>query len=130
MSSSERGGRRVLWFGAFGGAAAWGVQLLASVALGSATCVRSGGAVASFGSTWWTLAVISALALLVALASTQAAARSLSRERSARAGRGGAPPVPAGWADFVALAGLLLDGLFVVGVVASTLPLFMVSICR
>jgi hypothetical protein len=122
--------RSLLWFGAFGGAAAWSVQLLSCVALGAGTCLSSGNVVPEFGGTWWALVVISGVALFVGLAATGTAARSLLRAQAARAVEPPALGSRASRARFMAFGGLLLDGVFVIGLVFNTLPLFMVPVCR
>jgi phosphotransferase system glucose/maltose/N-acetylglucosamine-specific IIC component len=113
-------GLRALWFGLFGAPAAWALQLIVSYALVAHFCYPRSTPLASpaFGGTRVVATVVSAalivvamLALVVALRSTRAAGDAESRAR------------------FLAMAGVLVSGIFVYGTLMAALPLVSMRPC-
>lgn len=111
------GSRRLLWFGLFGGHVAWTLQLVVNYVLASLACLPQAPDVAIAGVHGYALlmALVSAVTGAVALTATVAAFR-LWRQS---AGNGRWDAEPARWPGFVALAGFLLSGLFLVVIVAG-----------
>ncbi|HEY8475495.1 MAG TPA: hypothetical protein VIN09_01355 [Chloroflexota bacterium] len=107
-----------LWFGLLGGHAAWSLHLLLAYFIASLACLPTAGfqvfEVDGFG----LLIVLLTVAMgLVALAAAVAAFRAW-RWSGAR-----------GWRGFMALVGLLLDGLFFATIVAQGVPLLYLDPC-
>ncbi len=109
-----------LWFSAFGAAAAWSFDLLAVVSAGSAYCLAPAARLRPYGPAWVLLVAITGVAWLgagVALVST------------VRAGRAPAHDTPSRRARFMAFGGTLLNVMFVVGLLFSTVALFLAPLC-
>ncbi|MBI4496434.1 MAG: hypothetical protein HY689_00830 [Chloroflexi bacterium] len=111
------GSRRLLWFGLFGGHAAWTLQLIVNYFLASLACQPQAPDFAMLGVNGYAIlmVLVSAVTGAVALAATVVAFR---RWRWS-GGNGGWAAEPARWPGFVALAGFLLSGLFFVVIVAG-----------
>jgi hypothetical protein len=121
-----------LWFGLFGAPAAWSVQLMANYALTAHGCFPGSEPRATpyFGGLSTLVLVISAAALAVAAAAGGAAWRSWRTTRAEHpGGHEHLLETGAGRTRFMALAGLLLSGLFLLGVVMAAIPLFLVPPC-
>lgn len=107
-----------LWFGLFGAPAAWSLQLMAGYALTAHGCFPASAprVVPTFGGLWIAVLIISLAALGLAIAAEATAWRSwrvASTERT----------------RFMALAGMMLSGLFLIGVVMAGIPLFIKPAC-
>ena len=121
-----------LWFGLFGAPAAWSMQLMVNYALTAHGCYPGSEprATPDFGGLSTLVLVISVAALTVAAAAGGAAWRSWRASRTEHPGDHAYPlETGAGRTRFMALAGLLLSGLFLLGVVMATIPLFFVPPC-
>ncbi len=123
---------RRLWFGLFGGPAAWSVQLLVNYPLAAHFCYPGKVPLseATFGGLLAVLISVNALMLLTTLA---AGATSIVIWRAAR-DRADGPHDPVletgpGRVRYMAYAGMLLSGLFLIAVLMSAMPLFIVPAC-
>lgn len=119
-----------LWIGAFGAAGAWTVHLLFGVAFGSASCVEAGGALSRFDTSWWILTGVTALLLAVAVASTLLSIRNLHRLGVGLRETEEASESPGARAVFLAFAGLLLGGMFLLALGFSAVAGLSVPFCR
>lgn len=121
-----------LWFGLFGTPVAWSLQLLASYALTAHACFPGAVPLARpAGADAWLIALIaSAAAAVVAAVAGNTAWRSWRATRSEHPGdHGTLLEVGEGRTRFMALAGLLLSGIFFLGIVMNAVPLFLVQPC-
>jgi hypothetical protein len=108
-----------LWFGLFGAPVVWSIQLMLNFALVAHSCFPASEPRTTpiFGGLGFTVTLVSVVALVIALAAGTTAWRSWRATR--REGR----------TRFMAIAGMLVSGLFVLGVVMNSIPLFLVSLC-
>ena len=111
---------RTLWLAGFGGAAAWSLHLLTVVAAGSTRCVRASAPVPRFGPMWLVVLAITATALVGAAWATWRSVRNLQRP--------GLTP-SAARIRFMAFGGLLLNIVFLIGLVFSAVALALVPLC-
>lgn len=113
-----------LWFGALGGAIAWAVHLVVLYPLVDVACAT--------GSVLL-LHAVTALTLAVALAAALSCRRfgRVSRGGSGEpAGDGDARPRQRSRTEFMARAGLWLDVLFAVAIVAEWIPVLLLDPCK
>jgi hypothetical protein len=110
-----------LWFGLFGAPAAWALQLMASYALTAHACFPGATPLASpaAGGSWTAALLVGVAALAASLA---AGATAWGSWRSTHVG-------PERRTRFMALAGLLLSGIFLLGVLMNAIPLFLAPSC-
>jgi hypothetical protein len=121
-----------LWFGLSGAPLLWSVQLMANYALVAHACFPSSIPLATplFGGLWTLVLVISLVAAAVSLAAGATAWRSWrSTEAERPGGHEHLLETGAGRTRFMALAGMLVSGLFLIGVIMNTIPLFLVPPC-
>ena len=125
-----------LWFGLFGAPAAWAVQLISNYALNAHFCYPGDTPLASpdFGGVRAVGLVMSAVLLVVAAAALAVAMRSWRRTR--QEGRRNRSPdhhetveVGEGRTRFMAMAGILVSGIFLFGVLMNGLPLIAMPGC-
>lgn len=121
-----------LWFGLFGAPAMWALQLIADFALVAHFCYPNDTPIASptFGGVRAVALVVSVICLAVGLAALFTALRSW---RITRHGRDGehreVAEVGEGRARFMAMAGLLVSGIFIYGILMAALPLLTLPVC-
>lgn len=127
----------LLWFGLFGAALAWALQLLGNYWLFSHFCyptvspratptfgaVRVVGIIAS-----GVLLLVAVAALLTAIGSWRRTREEAHRHRDARH-REETAEVGEGRTRFMAMAGMLVSGIFVYGLVMNALPLLFMPVC-
>jgi hypothetical protein len=121
-----------LWFGLFGAPAAWSVQLLVNYALVAHACFPKSEPLASpaLGGLHAIVLGTSFAALAIALAAAVTAGRSLRGSRhESHGGNGALLEVGEGRTGFMALAGVLVSGVFLLGIAMNAIPLFLVSPC-
>lgn len=113
-------GRALRWFGLLGGAFAWLAHLLLAYAIAEFGCAGVEHPPTFLGVTAiaWALLILTAVLLLVALASAAAARRSMRRPPDP------APPPCAEAERLMARAGLILDALFCLIILAQAVPIF------
>lgn len=122
----------VLWFGLFGAPAAWALQSIADYALVSHFCMPNDVPLAqpTFGGVRVIALVVSVLCIVTAVAALFTA---IHAWQATRHGHGGehrhVAEVGEGRARFMALAGILVSGIFIYGVVMNALPLVTLPIC-
>ncbi|GJG86952.1 hypothetical protein tb265_21330 [Gemmatimonadetes bacterium T265] len=120
-----------LWAGLFAGPLLWGAQTLANYAVVAHGCYPTSTprATPTFGV--WGLAV--AVSVVAALGTAAAGAVALRSWRATREETGGPTEslldTAEGRTRFMAMTGLVLSGLFLLAVLATGLPLFMVRPC-
>jgi hypothetical protein len=122
-----------LWFGLFGAPIVWSLQLMLGYGLVAYACFPGSEprAVPMFGGLRSMVALVSVVALAVALAAGATAWRSWRATRREHPGDQEALlEVGEGRTRFMALAGMLVSGLFVLGVIMNTIPLFIMPLCR
>lgn len=114
-------GLPALWFGLFGAPAAWSLQLLVSYALTAHACFPGADRLAAQagGGVWPVAFGVSAIAAIAGVSAAVTAWRSWGATRQAREGRD----------RFMALAGMLLSGLFLLGIAMNAAPLFLFQLC-
>lgn len=123
---------RWLWFALFGGPAAWSVQLLVNYPLAAHFCYPGNLPLntPTFGGLRATLIAVNVLMLLTTLAAGTA---SIVIWRGARDRMAGAhDPLLEGGSGrvrYMAYAGMLFSGLFLIAVLMSAMPLFIVPVC-
>jgi len=126
----------LLAFGLFGAAAAWAAQLISNYALMAHFCypLQTPEASPTFGGVRVLSIVISAVLLVVAVLALLVALRSFKLTRN-EAGAKDAPDhqetaeVGEGRTRFLAMAGILVSGIFVYGVLMAAAPLILMPIC-
>lgn len=121
-----------LWFGLFGAPAAWSLQLLVNYALVAHACFPKSEPLAAPVVGGLQAIVLGAgfAALAIALAAEATAWRSWRASRhESRGGHGGLLEVGEGRTGFMALGGVLVSGVFLLGIVMNAIPLFLVSPC-
>lgn len=121
-----------LWFGLFGGAAAWSLQLLASYALVAHGCYPDAEPMAMPVVPGLKTLVLGtgAAALAVALLAGGSAWRSWRATQHEDESRHDPQhEAGAGRMRFMALAGMLLSAVFVLGIVMNVVPLLLLSPC-
>ncbi len=119
-----------LWFGLFGAPLVWSLQLLMSYALVAHACYPASEPMATpvVGGLWTLVLVAGLVALVVALAAGGTAWRSWRTTRAEHPGDEDALlEVGEGRTRFMALAGMLLSGVFLLGIILNAVPLFLVS---
>jgi Co/Zn/Cd efflux system component len=109
-----------LWFGLFGAPVIWSIQLMLNYALVAHACYPASEPLSApvFGGLRATVLAASAVALVIALAAGATAWRSwrATRQEHHRT-------------RFMALAGMLVSGLFLLGVIMNSIPLFIMQPC-
>ncbi len=121
-----------LWAGLFGGPLLWSVQALANYAFVAHSCYPTvlPRTTPTFGSVWGLVLAISIVAALGTVAAGLVALRSWRATRDEKAGSAESLLDTAeGRTRFMALTGLVLSGIFLLAVLATGLPLFMVPTC-
>lgn len=125
--------RAALWFGLFGAPLVWSLQLLVNYALVAHACYPRSEPRATpvFGGLWTFTLVASLVALAVALGAGGTAWRSWRISRHEHRGDAGESlEVGEGRTRFMALAGMLMSGIFLLGIVMAAIPLFLVTPCE
>lgn len=124
--------RWLLWFGFFGGPAAWSIQLLVNYPMAAHFCYPRSIPLnePTFGGLWTALITVNVLMLLTTLAAG-AAAIVVWREARDRSSGSHDPVLDSGVerVRYMAYAGMLVSGLFLFAVLMSALPLFIVPVC-
>lgn len=121
-----------LWFGLFGAAVLWALQLIANYALVSHFCYPSDTPLASptWGGTRVVTVVVSVVVLLGALAALSTA---ITSWRSLREGRDREHhellEVGEGRVRFMAFAGILLSSVFIFAILMNGLPVITMPLC-
>ena len=123
---------RWLWFGFFGGPAAWSIQLLINYPMAAHFCYPQSSPLSepTFSGLWTALITVNVLMLLTTLAAGAAAFVTWRRARDET--EGAHDPVLEGGSGrvrFMAYAGMLVSALFLLAVLMSALPLFIVPVC-
>lgn len=123
---------RWLWFALFGAPAAWSVQLLVNYPLAAHFCYPGTMPLntPTFGGLRATLIAVNMLMLLTTLAAGAAAIVTWRAARNRMAGSH--DPVledGSGRVRYMAYAGMLFSGLFLIAVLMSAMPLFIVPMC-
>ena len=121
-----------LWFGIFGGPFVWAVQLLVDFALVAHFCYPNDTPIATptFGGVRAVALVVSAICSLVSVAALFTALRSWRITRHGReCEHREVAEVGEGRARFMALAGLLVSGIFIYAVLMNALPIVTLPIC-
>ncbi|WOD15015.1 hypothetical protein [Paraburkholderia kirstenboschensis] len=128
----RRGGALMMLFGLLGAAAAWGLQTEIGETLAAQACFPHRTALPAPQWPWLVpaLNVMSIVALLVGIAGVWVAWRSWRIARGARPDSAASESdTAAGRTRFLAMAGLILSLLFLVGVVTAGLAVLLVSPC-
>lgn len=124
--------RWLLWFGLFGAPAAWSIQLLVNYPLAAHSCYPKGVPLnePTFGGLWTALIAVNLLMMLTTLAAG-AAAIVIWRNARDRSSGSHDPVLESGVerVRYMAYAGMLVSGLFLLAVLMSALPLFIVPVC-
>lgn len=137
-AAPQRGlvGLPLLTFGLFGAPAAWALQLISNYALMAHFCypLQTPRASPSFGGVRLVAIVISAALLCVGVAALLVALRSWSAVRHEHAVRRTTEhhetaEVGEGRTRFLAMAGLLVSGIFVYGILMAGAPLIAMPVC-
>jgi hypothetical protein len=128
-----------LWFGLFGAPAAWAIQLITDYALLAHFCYPRDTPLASptFSGVRLVALLVSAGLLVVGVAALLVALRSWRRTRRETSGTASgeqqqqreAADIGEGRTRFMALAGILVSGIFVYGILMAALPLLSMSAC-
>ena len=122
-----------LWFGLFGAPVVWSIQLMLNYGLVAYSCFPGSEPRTTplFGGLRITVLVAGVVALAIALAAGITAWRSWRATRHEHPGSHEALlEVGEGRTRFMALAGMLVSGLFVLGVIMNAIPLFIMPLCR
>lgn len=125
-------GPAALWFGLFGAPAVWSVQLMLGYALAAHACYpeMTPRLVPVIPGLWALELVISLVALAIGAGAAVVAIRSWRAARPRReAAEARLLEVAEGRVRFMALAGVLVSMLFLLGILANGLPLFLVGAC-
>jgi len=126
-----------LWFGLFGAPAAWALQLISNYALVAHACYPRDTPLASpvFGSVRIAAQAISAVLLIAGVAALLLAVRSWRRARreavapSSERNQRTPKDIGEGRTQFMALAGTVVSGIFVYGILMASVPLFSMRTC-
>jgi hypothetical protein len=121
-----------LWFGLFGAPTIWSIQLMLNYALVAHACYPASEPLSApvFGGLRGTVIAASVVALAIALSAAATAWRSWSATRHEHhGGEEALLEVGEGRTRFMALAGLLVSGLFILGVIMNSIPLFIIQPC-
>jgi type IV secretory pathway VirB2 component (pilin) len=115
-----------LWFGLFGAPLVWSLQLLTTYALVAHGCYPRADPlrVPVTGGLGTVVLVVGLVAMAVALAAGRTAWRSWQATRRESAGD------RAGRTRFMAHAGVLLSGVFLLGILLNVVPLLLVAPCE
>jgi hypothetical protein len=125
--------QRVLWFGLFGAPLVWSVQELVSYVLSAYECNPPGmrASVPRLPGLWTWQLVVGLAALVVAAVAAWTAIRTW---RAARLGYESAEhhqlEVGEGRVGFMAFAGILLSGVFLLGIVMNLISIFVLPPCK
>ncbi|HET6580196.1 MAG TPA: hypothetical protein VFG66_17900 [Gemmatimonadales bacterium] len=122
-----------LWFGLFGAPVVWSIQLMLNYGLVTHSCFPASEPRTTplFGGLRTTVLLAGAVALAIALAAGVTAWRSWRATRHEHpGGQESLLEVGEGRTRFMALAGMLVSGLFVLGVIMNAIPLFIMPLCR
>jgi len=128
----RRGGALMMLFGLLGAAAAWGLQTEVGETLAAQACYPHRRALPAPQWSWLmpALNAMSIVALLVGIAGVWVAWRSWRIARGARPDSAASvSDTTAGRTRFLAMAGLILSVLFLVGLVTAGLAVLLVSPC-
>lgn len=127
----SRYSRWLLWFGLFGAPAAWSIQLLVNYPLAAHSCYPRNVPLSAptFGGLWTALIAVNVLMLLATVAAGAAAAIIWRQARDRPSGTHAPLESDAGRVRFMGYAGMLVSGLFLLAVLMSALPLFIVPVC-
>ena len=136
----DRVSRLALWTGVFGVPALWSLQTLVAYPVLAHYCYPQRDPLGrpEAGGVWTTALVVSIVALVGSLAVAAVAWRSWQATRDERhhGAPGGMPQstsvgeVGEGRTRFMAFGGLMISGLFLLGVLFNSAPLFVVPTCR
>lgn len=121
-----------LWFGLFGAPAAWSAQLISNYALMGHFCYPRDTPLASptFGGVRALSIVISAILLLVGAAALATALHSWEAARyRRRAEHHEVAEIGEGRTRFMAMAGILVSGIFVYALLMAGIPLIAMPVC-
>ena len=123
---------RWIWFAIFGGPAAWSTQLLVNYPLAAHFCYPRDVPLSepTFSGLWTVLIAVNVLMLLVTLGAGATAISTWRAERDRT--KGSHDPVlesGPGLVRFLAYAGVLVSGLFLIAIILSAMPLFIVPVC-
>lgn len=122
----------LLWFGIFGGPAAWSLQLLINYTVTAHFCYPKDLPLAAptYGGMWTIAVVVNGLMLSFTLAAGAVAIVSWRTARDEMVGRHNALLEDGtGRTRFMAYAGMLVSGLFLLALIMSAMPLFIVPAC-
>ena len=127
----------LLWFGLFGAALAWALQLISNYWLFSHFCYPTvtPRATPTFDGVRVIGIVVSGVLLLVAVAALLTAVRSWRRSRGEAhrrrelRQRAETAEVGEGRTRFMAMAGMLVSGIFVYGLLMNAMPLLFMPVC-
>jgi hypothetical protein len=122
-----------LWFGLFGAPLVWSIQLMLNYGLVAYSCFPGSEPRSTplFGGLRTTVLIAGVVALAIALAAGVTAWRSWRATRHEHpGGQEYLLEAGEGRTRFMALAGMLVSGLFVLGVIMNAIPLFIVPLCR
>jgi hypothetical protein len=123
---------RLLWFGLFGAPAVWTIQELVGYILAAHACFphMAPRATPALGGLWVLELGLGIAALIVAGLAGWMALRSWRAVRPRHPGAGTAQvDIGEGRARFMALAGILVSGMFLLGILMNVLPIFLVAPC-
>lgn len=128
-------GLGALWFGLLAAPLAWSAQLMADYALIAHSCFPATGQrdTLLYPSVAAIVLILSALAILTAIAGIVVAARSYRRiggDHPADRTQFHDAPIAVGRARFMALTGVLASTLFVGGIVLHTVGILMLAPCK
>lgn len=111
---------RSLWLAGFGAAGVWSIHFLVVIATGSAQCVGNPAPLGQFSRTWWVLIGLTAAALAVSATTLLVCMRSVRNP-------GSGPDAER--VRFMAVAGVFLNVVFLIGLGFSASALFLLPIC-
>lgn len=121
-----------LWFGLFGAPAAWSLQLLINYTVTAHFCYPKDLPLAAptYGGMWTIAVVVNVVMILVALAAGATAIVSWRTSRDEMIGRHNELLEDGtGRTRFMSYSGMLVSGLFLLALIMSAMPLFIVPVC-
>ncbi|HEY5086153.1 MAG TPA: hypothetical protein VII66_02230 [Gemmatimonadaceae bacterium] len=121
-----------LWFGLFGGPAAWSLQLLINYTVTAHFCYPKDLPLAAptYGGMWTIAVVVNGLMILLTLVAGATAVVGWRTSRDEMIGTHDALLEDGtGRIRFMAYAGMLVSGLFLLALIMSAMPLFIVPAC-
>jgi hypothetical protein len=123
-----------LWFGLFGAAAAWSVQTVANYVVASHTCFPRLYPLATptigRAALWWIVVIVSLVALVIGVLGGLAALRSWRATREETGGHAHwALETGEGRTRFMASAGLVTSGIFIIAILVNAASAVLVNPC-